>query len=45
MNFELDDRDWAYTFVRRSLERLRHHHLRKRDKGLVKAYLAKVTGC
>ncbi|WP_419938132.1 hypothetical protein [Candidatus Palauibacter sp.] len=33
-----------YLFVRRSLERLRYHRLGKPDKGLVKVYLAKVTG-
>ena len=44
VDFDLDDRDSAYLFVIRSLERLRYHHLGKPDKGLVKAYLAKVTG-
>lgn len=44
VDFDLDDRDSAYVFLRRSLERLRYHHLGKPDKGLVKAYLAKVTG-
>ncbi|WP_420632468.1 integrase [Candidatus Palauibacter sp.] len=44
VDFGLDDRDSAYLFVRRSLERLRHHRLGKPDKGLVKAYPAKVTG-
>ncbi|WP_423928900.1 integrase [Candidatus Palauibacter sp.] len=44
VDFTLDDRDSAYVFVRRSLERLRYHRLGKPDKGLVKAYLAKVTG-
>ena len=44
VDFDLDDRDTAYLFVRRSLERLRYHYLGKPDKGLVKAYLAKVTG-
>ena len=44
VDFDLDDRDSAYLFVRRSLERLRYHRLGKPDKGLVRAYLAKVTG-
>ena len=44
VDFGLDDRDSAYLFVRRSLERFRYHRLGKPDKGLVRAYLAKVTG-
>ncbi|WP_419942443.1 integrase [Candidatus Palauibacter sp.] len=44
VDFTLNDRDSAYVFVRRSLERLRYHGLGRPDKGLVKAYLAKVTG-
>ena len=44
VGFTRNDRGSAYVFVRRSLEKLRHHRLRKPDKGLVKAYLAKVTG-
>ena len=43
VDFALNDRDSAYLLVRRSLERLRYYRLGKRDKGLVKAYLAKVT--
>ena len=42
-DFDLDDRDSAYLFVRRLLERLRHHGLGKPDRGLVKAYLALRT--
>ena len=44
VDFDLDDRDSAYLFVKRSLERFRYHRLGKPDKGLVRAYLAKVTG-
>ena len=44
VDFTLNDRDSAYVFVRRSLERLRYHGLGRPDKGLVKVYLAKVTG-
>ncbi|WP_419167502.1 hypothetical protein [Candidatus Palauibacter sp.] len=42
--FTLNDRDSAHVFVRPSLERFRYHGLGKPDKGLVKVYLAKVTG-
>ena len=44
VDFDLDDRDSAYVFLRRSLEGFGYHGLGKRDKGLVRAYLAKVTG-
>ena len=44
VDFTLNDRDSAHVFVRPSLERFRYHGLGKPDKGLVKVYLAKVTG-
>ena len=39
------DRESVYEFVRRALVRLGYERLGKSDKGLVKRYLAKVTGC
>ena len=44
VDFTLRDRDSVYLLVRRSLEMHRYHRLGKRDKGLFKAYLAKVAG-
>ena len=38
------DRESVYEFVRRALVRLGYERLGKSDKGLVKRYLAKVTG-
>ena len=38
------DRESVYEFVRRALVRLDYAGLGKSDKGLVKRYLAKVTG-
>ncbi|WP_419935247.1 integrase [Candidatus Palauibacter sp.] len=44
-DFVLADRDSAYVLVRRTLERFGYHHRPGRsDKGLLRAYLAKVTG-
>ena len=45
VDFTLGDRDSAYVLVRRTLESFGYHHrLGRSDKGLVRAYLAKVTG-
>ena len=44
VDFACGDRAGVYTLVRRTLVRLEYHRLGKADKGLVKRYLAKVTG-
>ena len=38
------DRESAYRFVRETLVRFRYQALRKADKGVIRRYLAKVTG-
>ena len=38
-------REPIYDFIRRTLERFEYHDLRKRDKSLLKTFLARVTGC
>ena len=45
MDFAAGDREGAYALVRRTLVQLGYHRLGKPDKGLVKRYLGKVTGC
>ena len=44
VDFTGADRESVYEFVRRTLVRLDYERLGKSDKGLVKRYLAKVTG-
>ena len=44
VDFTGADRESVYEFVRRTLVRLGYERLGKSDKGLVKCYLAKVTG-
>ncbi len=43
-SFRHTDRSSAYAFCRRTLGRFRYSSLGRRDKGTVRAYLAKVTG-
>lgn len=38
------DRDAIYAFIHRTLVKFDYHDLRKPDKGLLKAYLARTTG-
>ena len=45
VDFAEGDREGAYALVRRTLVQLGYHRLGKPDKGLVKRYLGKVTGC
>ena len=44
VDFASGDRAGVYTVVRRTLVKLDYHRLGKPDRGLVKRYLAKVTG-
>ena len=44
VDFTGADRESVYEFVRRALVRLSYERLGKPDKGLVRRYLAKVTG-
>ena len=44
VDFAGADRESVYEFVRRALVRLGYERLGKSDKGLVRRYLAKVTG-
>ncbi len=44
LDFDGVDREGAYDLVRRTLVRLDYDQLGKRDKGLVKRYLEKITG-
>ncbi len=44
VDFVGGDRAGVYALVRRTLVKLDYHRLGKADKGLVKRYLAKVTG-
>ena len=44
VDFAGGDREGVHTLVRRTLVKLDYHRLGKPDKGLVKRYLAKVTG-
>ena len=44
VDFTGADRESVYEFVRRTLVRLSYERLGKPDKGLVRRYLAKVTG-
>ena len=44
VDFAGADRESVYEFVRRTLVRLSYERLGKPDKGLVRRYLAKVTG-
>ena len=44
VDFASGDRAGVYTLVRRTLVKLDYHRLGKPDRGLVKRYLAKVTG-
>ena len=44
VDFTGGDRAGVYALVRRTLVRLGYHRLGKADKGLVKRYLAKVSG-
>ena len=39
-----EHRESIYAFIRRTLEKFEYHSLRKSDKGLIKAFLAKATG-
>ena len=41
---QTDRRESIYAFIRQTLERFEYHRLRKADKGLIKAFLAKATG-
>ena len=43
-SFRHTDRSSAYSFCRRTLVQFRYASLGRRDKGTVRAYLAKVTG-
>ena len=44
VDFAGGERSGVYTLVRRTLVKLDYHRLGKPDRGLVKRYLAKVTG-
>ena len=44
VDFAGGNREGVYTLVRRTLVRLDYHRLGKPDRGLLKRYLAKVTG-
>ena len=44
VEFELPDRESAYGFVRRTLVQFGYHGLGKGEKGVVRAYVRKVTG-
>ena len=44
IDFHLTDRRGAYDFVTRTLRRLNYAGLSKADKGVVRRFVAKVTG-
>ena len=44
VDFHLTDRRGAYDFVTRTLRRLNYAGLSKADKGVVRRFVAKVTG-
>ncbi len=37
-------RESIYEFIRKTMDRFEYHDLRKRDKSLLKTFLARVTG-
>ena len=39
-----DSRESIYDFIRKTLDRFEYHDLRKRNKSLLKTFLARVTG-
>ena len=39
-----DGREPIYDYIRKTLDRFEYHDLRKRDKSLLKTFLARVTG-
>lgn len=41
---QADSRESIYDFIRKTLDRFEYHDLRKRDKSLLKTFLARVTG-
>jgi len=44
VTIQTPNREGCYDFMAQTLSRLRYRHLGKADKGLVRAYLGKVTG-
>ena len=44
VNFELTDRESAHGFIRRTLVQFGYHGLGKAEKGVLRAYMGKVTG-
>ncbi len=40
----VDRRESIYDFIHRTLDRFEYHDLRKRDKSLLKIFLARATG-
>ena len=45
LGFEVASREAAYEFITQTLRHFRYARLGKADKGLVRRYLCKVTGC
>ena len=45
LGFEVASRKDAYDFINQTLRHFRYARLGKADKGLVRRYLCKVTGC
>lgn len=41
---QTDNRESIYDFIRKTLDRFEYHNLRKRDKSLLKTFLARATG-
>lgn len=41
---QADGREPIYDYIRKTLDRFEYHGLRKRDKSLLKTFLARVTG-
>ncbi len=41
---QTEHRESIYAFIRRTLEKFEYHSLRKANKGLIKAFLARTTG-
>ncbi len=41
---QADSRESIYEFICRTMDRFEYHDLRKRDKSLLKTFLARVTG-
>ena len=41
---QADRREPIYDFIRKTLDRFQYHDLGKRDKSLLKTFLARVTG-